>query len=62
MNENLITVCDNCLRASCWHGIFMCDDAKSAGTTEKTEKELLALGLEHSCYWDQTRYGPRAKA
>lgn len=52
MNESdqneLITVCDNCLRASCWHGLFMCDESQHAGTIEKTRKELIGLALENS--------------
>jgi len=46
-----ITVCDNCLQASCWHGIFMCDNSRYAGTIEKTIEELEILNLEHSDYW-----------
>lgn len=47
-----ITVCDECLRACCWKGIFMCDVSRNAGTTEKTVEELRGLGREHSDYWD----------
>jgi len=47
-NEELIVVCDKCLRASCWHGLFMCDESQDAGTTEKTRKELIDLALEHT--------------
>lgn len=50
-----ITVCDACLRACCWQGIFLCDDSAGAGTTEKTIRELKALGLEHSDYWKEGR-------
>ncbi len=46
-----ITVCDKCLQASCWQGIFMCDLAQNAGTVEKTREELTALALEHPDYW-----------
>lgn len=52
-----ITVCDKCFHASCWQGIFYCDDYKSAGTVEKTRKELKKMadaGLcvaENSDYW-----------
>jgi hypothetical protein len=46
-----VTVCDACLKASCWQGEFMCDDARSAGTVEKTIKELKELNLEHYSYW-----------
>jgi len=38
--NELITVCDKCLRACCWQGEFMCDDARGAGTTEKTVQWL----------------------
>ena len=51
LNEK-ITVCDKCLRACCWHGIFMCDEAfePNTGTTEKTRKELIKLDREHTDY------------
>lgn len=49
-----ITVCDNCLRACCWQGEFMCDSAYGdAGTVEKTIEELRSLKAgEHESYWD----------
>ena len=47
MEDRLVTVCDKCLRASCWHGEFMCDDARSAGTVQKTVAQLRSLRLEH---------------
>lgn len=47
-----ITVCDKCLMASCYKGIFMCDESRSAGTVEKTVKKLKELMLENSCYWE----------
>lgn len=46
-----VTVCEKCLQASCWQGIFMCDDARGAGTTQKTRKELAKLARENSDYW-----------
>lgn len=48
-----VTVCDKCFQASCWQGIFLCDDALTAGTTEKTIEELFNLGLENPCYWEE---------
>lgn len=45
--ERLITVCDSCLRASCWHGEFFCEQHKEAGTKKLTESELNTLNLEH---------------
>lgn len=50
-HAELVTVCDKCLQASCWQGIFYCDDYKTAGTTQKTRKELAKLNLESSDYW-----------
>lgn len=49
-----ITICDNCLRASCWQGYFYCERYKEAGTTEKTIAELKELALEHSDWWRRT--------
>jgi hypothetical protein len=49
-DEELITVCDNCYRASCWHGIFMCDDSDIAGTIELSRRELLRINKEHPDY------------
>ena len=46
-----VTVCAECLRASCWQGTFMCEQSQAAGTVEKTRDELKALGLEHPDYW-----------
>lgn len=56
MNERshtsrLVAVCNKCLMATCWQGTFMCDDAKTAGTVEKTVAELEKLGREHPSYW-----------
>ena len=48
-----IIVCDACLQASCWQGEFMCEQAREAGTTEKTREELIELELEHPSYWDK---------
>lgn len=49
--SNTITVCDNCLRASCWLGLFYCEKHSTAGTIEKTLDELVKLDLEHPSYW-----------
>jgi hypothetical protein len=47
----MITVCAECLRASCWQGIFYCEDFKWANITRKTVEELNRLNLEHPDYW-----------
>jgi hypothetical protein len=50
---NTVTVCDKCLQATCWQGIFMCWESGTAGTVEKTIDELKALDLEHPSYWEE---------
>jgi hypothetical protein len=49
--EDKVTVCDACLQASCWQGIFMCDEARDAGIVVKTVAELRELKLENEDYW-----------
>ena len=50
-----VMVCDACLRASCWHGDFFCEDARNAGTTVKLVGTLRKLHLEHEDNWsDET--------
>jgi len=46
-----VTVCDACLCASCWQGIFYCAKARTAGTTKKTVAFLLGLNRESPDYW-----------
>jgi hypothetical protein len=49
---DLITVCNCCLRACCWHGELMCDYAQGAGTVEKTVADLRASPHgESEDYW-----------
>jgi len=48
--DDLITVCDKCLMASCWQGEHGCQDYYTAGITQKTREELLLLNREHPCY------------
>lgn len=49
--DYLVTICDACLRASCWHGIFFCDAAAAAGTRDIPAKELRKLYAEHPSYY-----------
>lgn len=49
--ERKVTVCDRCLQASCWQGVFMCDDARSAGTREVSVVQLALLHREAPDYW-----------
>ena len=43
----MIDVCSECKTASCWHGEFMCDDARSAGLVKISRLDLDNLCLEH---------------
>lgn len=47
MNDYIVTVCDACFTASCWHGRFMCQQSQGAGTKDVLASELLKLGKEH---------------
>lgn len=53
--ERVITVCAECLRASCWHGDFYCDAYRNAGLVKKPESELERLAAEHPSYYAQAR-------
>lgn len=50
--DPLITVCDACLCASCWQGVFYCQRYKSAGTKRMRRSELAALDRESPDYWE----------
>lgn len=50
-----ITVCAACYRACCWQGSLMCDNAKHAGTLEKSRHDLAALKLEDPMWWELDR-------
>lgn len=50
--DRKVTVCSACLCACCIQGSFYCDDYKTAGTVEKTIRELWSGNLrESSEYW-----------
>lgn len=50
--DHKVTVCSACLCACCIQGSFYCDDYKTAGTVEKTVRELWSGNLrESSEYW-----------
>lgn len=46
-----ITVCAECLRACCWQGVVMCQQAREASTVEMPVGELRKLKREHPKYW-----------
>ena len=47
----MITVCDSCLRASCWQRDWTCNNYLTAGSVEKSAEELKKLSLENPDYW-----------
>ncbi len=51
MTQDTITVCAACVQASCWQGIFFCEDSTHAGTVDKRREALAARALEHSDDW-----------
>jgi len=56
LDDKLVTVCDSCLCACCWQGEFYCEEFKTAGTVEKTIRELKKLNIEDSGYWEDIEY------
>ena len=49
--DYLVTVCDACQRACCWHGLFYCEDYQTAGTKDVPASQLRKLKAEHSSYY-----------
>jgi hypothetical protein len=50
-----VTVCAECCTASCWHGKFYCERAKSADTKRMRASELRKLKLEHSSNYSKAK-------
>lgn len=61
LSAKFVTVCDECLRASCWQGIFMCERSDEAGVAILRADYLLKRNLEDPSYWDETPEGLKAK-
>lgn len=55
-SDRRILVCDQCLRACCWYGEFMCGDAQGAGTGTLTTAQLHRLSREHPDYWSPATF------
>lgn len=52
-DNRLVTVCEACLTATCWHNIFPCEDFITAGLKKLPIRELRALNREHERYWSK---------
>lgn len=48
---DLIAVCDKCLCASCWAGVYMCEVSRGAGVIKVAVAELRKLKRESPLYW-----------
>jgi len=46
MTDYWVAVCSACLTASCWHGEFMCEHAKTAKICDKRASDLDLLHNE----------------
>ena len=53
--QRMVTVCDVCHRASCWHGVDLCDDAQMAGTVEVPVALLDQWGYENPKHYSVER-------
>jgi hypothetical protein len=51
--DRQITVCASCLQASCWQGIFMCDEAECSDIIELPISKLIELDLENPRFWEE---------
>jgi hypothetical protein len=47
VTDYYVTVCAECMRASCWHGEALCALSRGADTEDVRASDLLTLGLEH---------------
>lgn len=50
-NTRKVTVCSECLKASCWHGESMCERSRGANVTQRTVDVLRALNREHPSHY-----------
>lgn len=46
-----IAVCSACKRASCFQGVFFCEEARGASVACLSIEVLRALDREHRDYW-----------
>jgi len=51
-DDERITVCAECLRASCFQAAFPCEAWRTATTKQMRREDLRELDLEAPSYWD----------
>lgn len=47
----MVTVCNKCLKATCWQGLFMCDESQTAGIIDMPIEDLKKINREHPSHW-----------
>jgi hypothetical protein len=50
-DSRYVTVCSECLCASCWQGVFLCHKSGAAGTMDLDVRYLAARALESPEWW-----------
>lgn len=55
--DKMVTVCAECLCASCWQGVFLCQKSRDANIVSLPIKALRAMGREHEEYWNKPETG-----
>lgn len=46
----MIYICDKCLKASCWLGLFMCWESRDAGLYRAHKRDVVRFALENPDY------------
>ena len=52
VSRKYATVCGECLRASCWQGVFMCENSTTVESYQIDIEYLRSRNLEHPSYWE----------
>jgi len=50
-----VLVCGKCLRAACWYGEFMCDNAVTADLKILSVGDLRKIDREHEDFWSDEK-------
>lgn len=55
IRDYLVRVCSSCRCASCWHGEFFCDKARSASTVDVLASVLAVEHREHPSHFSEDK-------
>jgi hypothetical protein len=50
-DDEVVVVCSECLRASCWQYVTLCREFQNATPVRRTVAELRAMNREHESHW-----------